>query len=363
MIFENVEIIDPEGTYTGTVEIERGRIARIIPKEGTSKYLLMPGFVDIHTHAHKGIDVMHAGNKDLWRWAEANFEQGVTTFLPTTVSAPIEVLENLLASSGPLPPSVAGFHLEGPFINPTKKGAQNGQFIFPSAGKDLRRLLEYPVRIITAAPEIDGFEGLCARCCEKGIVLSIGHTSADYRTMQEAFQTGVRRITHFPNALTPLAHREIGATGAGLYLDFDIEMIVDGIHTSPEFVDLVYRIKGADHISLITDSIAAAGMHEGEYELGGLPVFVSGGKAVLADGTLAGSTLLFPQAVRNFVRFTGCSLPELAKVSSYNALKALKDEGCTGKIREGYRANLVLLDREMNLLQTIFEGDRVYTSE
>ena len=99
------------------------------------------------------------------------------------------------------------------------------------------------------------------------------------------------------------------------------------------------------------------------YELGGLPVFVSGGKAVLADGTLAGSTLLFPQAVRNFVRFTGCSLPELAKVSSYNALKALKDEGCTGKIREGYRANLVLLDREMNLLQTIFEGDRVYTSE
>ncbi len=363
MIFENARIVDPNGECTGTVEASEGKIVRVLQKPCTPKYLLMPGFVDLHTHALKGIDTMRASNKNLFRWAEENFAQGVTAFLPTTVSASLDILETLVATPGPFPESMAGFHLEGPFINIAKKGAQNGRYIFPSEGKDLRGLLIEPVRLITTAPEIPGFESLIAQCHENGILVSIGHTNADFRVMKAAYQAGVRRITHFPNALSPLAHREIGATGAALYLDFDLEMIVDGIHTAPEFIDLVYRIKGADRISLVTDSIAAAGMPDGEYELGGLPVFVNSGKAVLADGTLAGSTLLFPQAVKNFARFTGCSLPDLAKVSSYNALKALKIDGDTGLIREGYQANLVLLDSEWNVIQTIFEGNLVYASK
>ena len=179
--------------------------------------------------------------------------------------------------------------------------------------------------------------------------------------MIAAFDLGIKKITHFPNALTPLHHREIGGTGSGLYFDFSLEMIVDGIHSSPEFVNLIYRIKGADRIFLITDSMAAAGMPNGKYELGGLDVFVKDGKAVLDNGALAGSTLLFKNAVKNFSKFTNCTYQELTKVSSYNSLKQMKMTDELGLIQEGYKANLVLLDMDLNLKQTIFDGEVVYS--
>jgi N-acetylglucosamine-6-phosphate deacetylase len=363
MIFKEVLFVDPlQGAYTGNVEVKNGKIVKIIKRECSPKFILMPGFVDLHTHAQKGIDAMYADYKDYEKWAKNNFEQGVTTFLPTTVSASIEALEKIIDKSQELPLSVAGLHLEGPFVNPIKKGAQNGEFIFPSEGKNLSKILRKPVKLITAAPEIAGFKNLYKECTKNGIEISIGHTAAGFEDMIAAFDLGIKKITHFPNALTPLHHREIGGTGSGLYFDFSLEMIVDGIHSSPEFVNLIYRIKGADRIFLITDSMAAAGMPNGKYELGGLDVFVKDGKAVLENGALAGSTLLFKNAVKNFSQFTNCTYQELAKVSSYNSLKQMKMIDEVGLIQEGYKANLVLLDMDLNLKQTIFEGEAVYSN-
>jgi N-acetylglucosamine-6-phosphate deacetylase len=363
MIFKEILFVDPlEGAFTGSVEISGDKIVKIIKRECTPKYILMPGFVDLHTHAQKNIDTMYADYDQYVQWAKNNFEQGVTTFLPTTVSASMEKLEEIIDRMQKMPLSIAGLHLEGPFINPVKKGAQNGEFIFPSEGKDLKKILRKPVRLITAAPEIAGFKNLYNECTKNNIKISIGHTAAGFDEMLDAFDLGVKKITHFPNALTPLHHREIGGTGSGLYFDFSIEMIVDGIHTSPEFVNLIYRIKGADRIFLITDSMAAAGMPNGKYELGGLDVYVKDGKAVLENGALAGSTLLFKNAVKNFAQFTNCTYQELAKVSSYNSLKQIKMTDKVGLIREGYLANLVLLDMKLNLKQTIFEGEQVYSN-
>ena len=363
MVFNEVLIVDPViGCAPGRVETHNHLISAVIPQECKPEYLLMPGFVDLHTHAQKGIDTMFAGQEEYTRWAQNNFEQGVTTFLPTTVSASIKNLKNVLRKADRLPLSIDGIHLEGPFINPAKKGAQNAEFIISAKDCDLSEIIKEPVRIVTAAPEVEGFDTLHEECQKKDAVLSIGHTAATYETMKRAYEMGVRRITHFPNALSPLLHREIGATGAGLYLDFDLEMIVDGIHSSPEFVDLVYRVKGSDRILLITDSMAAAGLEDGEYTLGGLAVFVKGGKAVLKDGTLAGSTLLFIEGVRNFYRFTRCSYGDLVKVSSWNALKQLKLEATVGRIHPGYLANFVVLDKSLNLKKTVFQGELVFSA-
>ncbi|MFW6121364.1 MAG: N-acetylglucosamine-6-phosphate deacetylase, partial [Petrotogales bacterium] len=321
----------------------------------------MPGFVDLHTHAQKGIDTMYANKDDFKQWAMNNFEQGVTTFLPTTVSTSLENIEKIIDRVKELPLSITGLHLEGPFVNSKKKGAQNDKYIFPSEGQELGKILREPVKLITAAPEEKGFEKLYKECNEKGIIVSLGHSAGGYIEFKKAYDMGVRKITHFPNALTKIHHREIGGTGSSLYLDFDIEMIVDGIHTVPEFIDLTYRIKGADKIYLITDSMAAAGMPEGQYELGGLEVFVKNKKATLEDGSIAGSTLLFKDAVKNFATFTNCSLQELVKVSSYNSLKSLGMTDEVGFIEEGYTANLVLLDKNYNLKQTLFEGEVVFS--
>lgn len=362
MIIQNVLIVDPvKGSFAGDVHIEKKRITKVDRKDINPDFILMPGFVDLHTHAQKRIDTMYANKADFKQWALNNFEQGVTTFLPTTVSTSLENIEKIMDRIKDLPLSIAGLHLEGPFVNPKKKGAQNEAFIFPSKGKNLHKILREPVKVITAAPEEEGFEELFHECKKKGIEVSLGHSAAGYKAFKMAYDMGVRKITHFPNALTQLHHREIGGTGSALYLNFDIEMIVDGIHTVPEFVDLTYRIKGADRIHLVTDSMAAAGMPEGQYELGGLEVFVRNKKATLEDGSIAGSTLLFGDAVKNFASFTNCSLQELAKVSSYNSLKHLGMTDEVGLIEEGYTANLVLLDENYNLKQTIFDGEVVYS--
>jgi len=360
---EKVLIVDPvKGEYPGDIEIKDKKIYEVIKKDYDYKDLdtiVMPGFVDPHTHAQKGIDTMHATKEEFKSWARNNFSYGVTTFLPTTVSASKEQILKVLENIEEVNSSIEGIHLEGPYINKEKKGAQNPQYIRDPSLKELKEIINDKVKLITMSPEVNGFIETIKYLKEKGIVISLGHTSANFDTFKKAFESGVKRITHFSNALTPLHHRNIGGTGSGFYFDFNIEMICDGIHLSPEFVMLIYKIKGADKIILITDSMAAAGLEDGEYELGGLTVTVKNSKATLNDSTIAGSTLLFNEGVKNFKRFTNCTLQELAKVSSYNALQDLHIYD-KGRIEEGYYANLVILDKELNVKETIFEGEKVF---
>ena len=210
------------------------------------------------------------------------------------------------------------------------------------------------------APEVVD-EGIVSKLEERGVRISLGHSNATYAETLKAFEEGARRITHFPNALRPLHHRELGIFGAALMMDFYVEIISDGIHTSLDFVDLVYRIKGCDRMILVTDSISATGLEDGEYELGGLNVFVKGGIARLEDGTLAGSTLTFSRAVRNFKSFTKASLQCLSKVSSHNAAVHLGLEG-KGRIKEGFDADLVVLDWDLNVLEVYKSGERKFPS-
>ncbi|AKI98285.1 N-acetylglucosamine-6-phosphate deacetylase [Kosmotoga pacifica] len=360
MKIEDLLIVDPvDGEYTGSVKIGKGKIVDIRRYHCTPKAILMPGFVDVHTHGQYGIDTMSAKAENFEEWAKRNFEQGVTTFLPTTVSASFEDILKVEDALAKLPSSIAGLHLEGPFISKEKKGAQNPEHII-SVTNGFEQILRYPVKIITAAPEIDGFNRLVGICRKKGIVVSIGHSMATYSVLRRAFEMGIDRITHFPNALSTLHHRELGVTGSGLYLDFNLEIIADGIHSVPEFVDFVYRVKGADRLMLVTDSISATGLENGIYELGGLKLELKGKRAELVESrSLAGSTLLFNDAVKNFRKFTNCSLKELSKVSSYNSLLSLGITGL-GRIKEGYTANLALLNEDLTVLKTIFKGEEVY---
>ena len=363
MKLEKVLIVDPiNGEFTGDIETRDKKISKVIKKDYDSRdvnTIVMPGFVDPHTHAQKAIDTMHATNEEFKSWAKNNFSYGVTTFLPTTVSASKEQILKVLDNIEDADFSIEGVHLEGPYINKEKKGAQNPQYIRDPSLEELKEIINDKVRLITMAPEVNGFIEASNYLKEKNIVISLGHTSANFDIFKKAFESGVTRITHFSNALTPLHHRNIGGTGSGFYFDFNIEMICDGIHLSPEFVMLVYKIKGADKIILITDSMAAAGLQDGEYELGGLTVTVKNNQATLSDGTIAGSTLLFNEGVKNFKRFTNCTLQELAKVSSYNALQDLHIYD-RGRIEVGYYANLVILDKDLNVKETIFEGEKVF---
>ena len=366
MKIENVLIADPvKGEFTGDVLLENGDIKSISPRD-LKKYnaILMPGFVDPHTHGCAGIDTMKMNKKKLAKWEEFLYSQGVTTFLPTTVSANEKDMIHVSTLVGEYmkeraSTSVYGVHYEGPYINVDKKGAQNPAVIRNSTTKEMENVLFPHVKLITMAPEVGGFYDVLPLLKENGTVVSLGHMNANFVDMKRAFLNGVDRITHFPNAIKPLHHRELGGVGAGLYLDFNVEMIVDGVHLAPEFVDMVYKIKGADKIMLITDSIEAAALEDGKYDLGGLKVTVKDGRATLDNGSLAGSTLLFGQAVKNFKKFTDCSLKELSRVSSYNSSKNLKLENI-GRIEEGYKANLVLLNEDLDVVRTYLNGEIVY---
>jgi N-acetylglucosamine-6-phosphate deacetylase len=210
---------------------------------------------------------------------KSSIKEGITYFLPTTVSAYAaemnkvhEVVSNYIEKN-PLT-SVSGIHLEGPYINPVEKGLQNPSRIRPATTKELNRLSLKNALLITMAPEIEGFEESLPILEEKnGVVVSLGHTDAEFEDMNRANDLGINRMTHFPNGMNTLHHREIGCVGAGLLLDMILEMISDGIHSSSDFVKLIYKLKGPSRIILITDSIDATNLNDGKYDLGGLECF------------------------------------------------------------------------------------------
>ena len=356
-------IVDPiDGSYTGEITIEGHKIKHV-EKTGNDdfEHILMPGFADTHTHGCIGINTMYMDESDLKKWEEFLYSQGITFFLPTTVSAKkqdmkrvADLISNYRKNNKYT--SVAGIHYEGPYINTDKKGAQNPSTIRESSIDELEEVLTEDVLLVTMAPEISNFYECSNYLRKKGIVVSLGHSSGNYSNFEKAFEHGTSRITHFPNALKGLHHREVGGVGAGFLLPFKLEMILDKFHTSREFVKLAFKIKGGDYIFLITDSIDATGLEDGLYDLGGLEVNVVDGKARLkGDDSIAGSTLLFSDGVRNFFRITNCSLAELVKVSSYNVLKNLNIEN-KGRILPDYDADLVLLSREMEVNKTIKMG-------
>jgi N-acetylglucosamine-6-phosphate deacetylase len=337
---EGVEIIDAEGAYVSA------------------------GFIDIHIHGSGGADVMDATPEALETISRTLVQTGTTAFLATTMTMSQSKIENALENVRTVRASLSGavlvgVHLEGPFINPLKHGAQDVQYVQRPTLSWLERYSD-EVRMITLAPEVDGGMAFVEACRRKypHMVLSIGHSEASYSQSQQGFDAGISHVTHLFNAMPAYHHREPGTVGACFDRDdVTCDIIADLVHTHPHHLRLVHRMK-RDNVILITDAMRAGCMQHGTYDLGGRKVKVSDGRAILEDGTLAGSVLRMNDALKHMVAYGGMSLPEA--VRSVTLLPAKKLRLSKGSLKQGYDADIVMFDEDFSIISTIVAGEVRY---
>lgn len=325
-----------------------------------TKYIV-PGYIDRHTHGGYGIDYMDAnvdGNEVLLRRLA---EEGITTVVPTTMTMSYEAIIN--ASNAIEQYSGDGInchkiHLEGPFLNREKVGAQNPKFLAPVDSKLVEKI-KSNVSLISYAPELDSDNSFLKYLQENNIEGSIVHSNASYEQVKCAYDAGLKSFSHFYNGSSFFSHRDPGAVNSGLGLDnTKLELICDGIHVHPFVVKSTYKLKGNDNIMLITDSIRAKGLEDGEYDLGGQRVFLKEGAVRLESGMLAGSVLKMDVAVKNYYQFTGCSIAEAINAASKNVAKSLNIN--SGELTPGKRFDVLCLDEDLNVLATYANGNLLY---
>jgi len=336
-------------------------------------YLVGPGFIDTHIHGFKGIDVMNASASDMVKLAKELTTRGVTSFIPTTVSAPHEdllkvcrVVKEVMGFNDIYGARILGLHLEGPYINPEKAGAQNKDFIRePNITEFNQYLLESGgfIREVTIAPELRGSLDFIKYVSSRGVVVQVGHTEASYETTLKAIAYGASKATHLYNAMGSIHHRSPGAPIALLsFQEVFIELIADYIHVAPEMLKFTIDYAGHDRVVLITDAISAAGLGDGDYLLGGLEVVVKDGIARLkSTGALAGSTLTMDKALKN-VRALGYSLEQTFTMLSTTPAKSVgaifKER--VGLIKPGFKADLVVLNNSLDVVATFVNGNLIY---
>ena len=379
-LIRNVRMISPDVDYKyANIIIDGETIKSIAEKEVNPDnfddiiegegLMALPGFIDEHTHGAVGFDTCDGKYDSIDKIADARLKEGVTMFLPTTLTMPHEVLvaaakavaqyrENERWAETP------GLHIEGPFINCAYKGAQNPEYIRLPDTNEIKELNDItPVKIVTVAPEVEGALQFISDMREMGIVTSAGHSGATYAEFLAAKAAGLTHLTHFFNQMSPLHHREIGLVGAGFAdNDIKIELICDKLHVKPDIIKIVFNTKPVDQIILITDSLLASGLPDGKYVMGGLEMFVKNREARLASGALMGSTLPYQFGLRNVHEITGMPLKELVKATSWNQAQSLGLQG-VGKIEKGYKANIVLLDKQFNVMGTMVKGELRYRNE
>lgn len=331
---------------------------------------ICPGFVDMHMHGIDGYDTMDGTPESLQAISAALARHGVTSFLATTMTAPYDQLAQVLVniaqnSREGLPGAQAiGIHLEGPWINPRYKGAQKEENIaIPKldAVQKLYGLSEGLIKVVTIAPEQPEALEAIAWLKERDVIVSAGHTGATFAQATEAVDAGVRHFTHCFNAMTGLHHREPGVVGAAMYHEqLSTELIADGIHVHPAVMKILYRVKTAERLALVSDSMRAAAMGEGTYDLGGQAVHVQDNQAKLADGTLAGSILTLNRAVGNMVTLSGVSLPDAVEMASLTPASILGFGERKGRLAAGYDADITVLNSQFDVTMTYVAGKEVY---
>ncbi|MEK4251462.1 N-acetylglucosamine-6-phosphate deacetylase [Paenibacillus sp. FSL W7-1287] len=335
--------------------------------DGAGAYLV-PGFIDIHVHGGAGEDFMTAKQEELDTITRFHMENGTTAMLATTVTGANEHLTAVIDAvqqyqQRPMPyAQLVGVHLEGPFVNPKWKGAQNESYMIEPQLPWLEAWVkDYPgiIKMQTLAPEINGAPAYIKALSEAGIVAALGHTDAHYADVQEAVKSGLTHAVHTFNAMRGLHHREPGTVGAVLTTPgITAEIIADGEHVHPVAVQLMLLAKGVDGIVLVTDAMSAAGMPDGEYMLGELPVVVTDNIARLKDGgSLAGSTLTMIRGFQFLIRELGISVVEASRIASLNPAKVIGLDQQYGSIAVGKRADLLLLDGEFAIQSVIIGGE------
>lgn len=363
--------------------IENGRICELgynLPNaDNTSSCsfngdLLIPGLIDTHVHGAGGYDTMDGTAKSLTGLRYALLKEGTTAFLATTLSSPQDrihaVLENITtARKAPADcpqAELLGVHLEGPFLAPQYKGAHVSDYILPSIhGRDLAAFTQlvktYPglIRIITFAIERMDTAELAAFCQRHGIIPAVGHTAADYTAMTHAAAAGICRITHAFNAMPGIHHREPGPMTAGLLNDdIELELIADGVHIHPTILEMAFRLKPQNKITLVSDGTRSVGMPNGQYELGEQTTIVKDGIARLSDGTIAGSAYPLLQGLRTVVQVLKRPLYQAVCFSSLNPAQTLGVADRLGSLEPGKDATFLRLSSSLTVKQVWFQGKR-----
>jgi N-acetylglucosamine-6-phosphate deacetylase len=332
---------------------------------------LLPGFIDLHVHGAVGHEVMDASADGLRAMAGCFAQHGVSGFLPTTWTASPDATQRALDTiAGVLGPvakgaSILGAHLEGPYLNVAKCGAQDPRYIRLADPAETDALLGRGfVHLLALAPEYAENLRLVDDCVRRGVAVSIAHTSATYEQVLEAVEHGASQMTHAFNAMTGFGHRDLGTAGAMLALpQLRAELIADTVHVHPAAMRVLVAAKGTADVILITDAIRAAGMPDGDYRIDSRTVTVRDGAVRLPDGTLAGSVLTMDVALRNIVAATGLPLRELWPLTSLNAARAIGVSARKGSLEVGKDADLVLLNDQFQVQLTVAEGTVVYEAD
>ena len=330
-----------------------------------------PGLVDIHIHGYLGEDASDGDAEGVRKMARGIAANGVTSWLPTTMTVAKEKLCEVFdlmrglreesRSEGWNGAEILGVHAEGPFINPEKKGAQAGENILPPQAGLVRDFADI-LRIVTLAPEMEGAMAFIEEISrDTHVVLSMGHTAATYETAIDAVWHGVSHATHTFNAMTGLNHRAPGVVGAALTSPVTAELIADTFHVHPGLFSLMARAKG-DKLVLITDCTRAGGMADGVYDLGGQEIFVKGIQCRLADGTIAGSVLKLNQAVANMRAHTDLPLWAVVNMASRNPANAI-GETRKGTLEPGKDADILLCDETFGVRRTYLRGELIYQEQ
>ncbi len=328
---------------------------------------LAPGLVDVHIHGYLGEDASDGVAEGIRKMAEGVMKNGVTTFLPTTMTVSMPEIERALDTVRSLQEEsktwrgayLAGVNAEGPFINESKKGAQAAEHIKkPDADFILKH--QDIIRLCTIAPEVEGGLEAIERITKSSDVrVSVGHTAATFEEAQQAGAAGATQVTHLFNAQTGLHHRKPGVVGAALSSDAYAELIADTFHVHPGLFSLVAKCKG-DKLILITDCTRAGGMPDGEYTLGGQKIIVKGIQCLLEDGVIAGSVLKLNDAVKNVHTYTDLPLYEIVAAASLNPATAIGMEKSKGSIEAGKDADLIITDMNFDIKKTIVQGEVRY---
>lgn len=375
----NGRIVLPDGVAENAVLLFDEKIRGIVPEselpagaeviDAEGKYVI-PGLIDMHIHGYLGEDASDGSFDGIRIMAEGVAKNGVTGFLPTTMTVSYDELRAAFAQirrgvKESLEPDwqgaqILGVNAEGPFINPSKKGAQAGENIRTGDAAFLKEYLDI-LRVFTIAPEMPDNMN-CIREMAGKCLISMGHTNATFSEAKAAIDAGVGHVTHLFNAQTPLMHRDPGVVGAALTDErVSTELIADAFHVSPYLFPLVTRMKG-DKLVLITDCTRAGGLADGEYTLGGQPIFVNGIECRLADGTIAGSVLKLNQAIRNLLKYTDLPVWEAVNAASLNPAKRIGADASKGSLEVGKDADIAVCDDDFNISRTIVRGRTVYSA-
>ncbi len=345
--------------------ILRGDLTDIVVEDGIIKSIgktnsegvefgglkIFPGLIDTHSHGCMGEDTMDVGLEGMARW---ELSHGTTTWYPTTMTMSVDdiVAATEVQTEFEDGANIPGFHMEGPFINPKFKGAQDERHVLAPSMEIFNKCKK--IKKVTIAPEAEGGIEFIKEC---PAVVSLGHTAADYDTVMKAFEAGARSLTHTYNVMPGIHHRAPGPIGAASdFPEAYCELICDGYHIHPSAVRMLVKIVGEDRVTLVSDSIAAAGLSDGEYTLGGLPVFVKDRKALTEGGNLAGSTFCLFDCVRVAISM-GFSEDAAVKMASENPARLMGLN--KGKIEVGFDADFILVDEKFNLVKVV-KGGKIF---